>query len=303
MSKVVTLALIGVGGTGIIMGGVYLSGAFSTLDASLPKTLEDFKQNGAKGCVDYLFPSLDVKQQGTGNISNTDKVDASTFTSEASKSGASCLTINWEKDSFSTNENNWKGNFRWLWSFAKGDKGFMMFISASPSATEKELTLSGIFYLLTKDAKTNWKIEKNKEINSGKKINKDQFESLFPKVGAALKTNEKYKPKNDYWGFVNGKDEMEKACKTGDGSACTGTPKTSSFRGLWIMDPVGDTGIEIKTWSENLDTILTQLYTSSEIDLSSLLSSSKGEWKTKTFVEVTPPAESPSTVTTPQPST
>lgn len=42
------------------------------------------------------------------------------------------------------------------------------------------------------------------------------------------------------------------------------------------MDSFGDKGSEMKKWSENVDTLLSKLYDSSEIDLTSFLGSLKG---------------------------
>lgn len=107
-----------------------------------------------------------------------------------------------------------------------------MFILASPSTTtEKELSLSGVFYLLTKDDKNVWKIEKNKDLNPSKKVNKTDFDSVFPKVGQALKNDKKLK--GDYWEFVSGANDMDNTCKNASGSTCTGNPKEIlSFKGL-----------------------------------------------------------------------
>lgn len=108
-----------------------------------------------------------------------------------------------------------------------------MFIASVPSDNEKELTLSGIFYLLTRDDKGGWKIEKHKEIDPTKKLNKTDFDNVFPKVGTSIKENQNHKPDNDYWDFVSGSEDMDNACKKGDDSKCKGEPKTkSSFQGL-----------------------------------------------------------------------
>lgn len=129
----------------------------------------------------------------------------------------------------------------------------MFILASSSTTTEKELSLSGVFYLLTRDDKNVWKIEKNKDLNPPKKVNKTDFDSVFPKVGQALKNDKELK--DDYWGFVSGANDMDNACKNATGSACTGDLKEIlSFKGLWLVNSFGEQGNEIKKWSENVDT-------------------------------------------------
>lgn len=73
-----------------------------------------------------------------------------------------------------------------------------MFTAASPSSTEKELTLTGIVYFLKKEGKGAWTIDKYKEINSGKKINKTDWDSVFPKTGDAIKFTLNQRKNLDY---------------------------------------------------------------------------------------------------------
>lgn len=102
MSKFAAAVAIGVGGASAAAGGVYLSGIFNVMDATLPETLEEFKSKGSNGCVTHLFPKLTFTDANQGTaINSSSKVDASTFSTETSPSGSSCLTVNWKKDSFS----------------------------------------------------------------------------------------------------------------------------------------------------------------------------------------------------------
>lgn len=95
MGKLATAVAIGVGGAGAAVGGVYLSGIFNVMDATLPENLEEFKKTGSNGCVSHLFPKLTFSDTNQGTaISASSKVDASTFPTETSPSGSACLTVN-----------------------------------------------------------------------------------------------------------------------------------------------------------------------------------------------------------------
>lgn len=133
-----------------------------------------------------------------------------------------------------------------------------------------------------------------------KKISKEEFENVFPKVGTVLKENQAAKLTDDHWGFVSGKDDMDNVCKKGEEGECKGSPKTeSSFMGLWLMKGFDEKQKgEVKKWSESTDTVLSKLFNSSELDLTDGLKTQKGEWRVKVLVQQTTPPEEKTTSTT-----
>lgn len=248
----------------------------------LPHTFDGFEKdlrwnykNDSKDCISYLFPKLNFSSIGSV-IDATNKVDASTFITEQDKQGSSCLSINGSKTVFLIDNDvrQWRGSFRWLWSFVRGDKGFIVFMVISPSTSEKEFSLSGVFYLLAKNEKGGWGIEGHKYIDPVKKINKDNFGSLLPKLGLEIRGH--HMDVDDYWPFLSKDDNMDNLCS----SLCKEKEVllASSWTYSWPLLSFSEQGNEIKKWSENLDTLLSQTYISPAIDVIGILGSLKGKW-------------------------
>lgn len=280
MSKLGILAIAGVAGTGVSLTGAYMLGAFGSSDkipnSSIAKDLVEFKKTDGGDCVKSLFPGLS-SMEGSG-VSDVGSDDISNFVQNEKNKVKGCLVVNWDKETYTSSSNKWKGDFRFLWSAKQSDsKGFIVFTHAKPTTDSTgKLSWTGVAYYLEKQTGSSWQIKKKKEVTT-KQMENTSIDGKFPKAETVVYS----KP---FWGFIESKEDMNSAC--GASECGTGTPFTpSSFQGYWAWEGSSNTSKTLGGWSSKFsdvnDNWWKEIYTETPWNMFNVVNGMTGEWTKK----------------------
>lgn len=220
-------AVVGVGGTGAAgIYGAHKMGWFGGSSTEKPKDEEKSKKeeqnkyligktkdefikastNNNGGCLDNIFKEWTVPAT-LAEPSSAVSLDATPKETEG------CLVFNWEKKR-EGEESPKENNLRFVWSLAKGNAGFAVYVSGTAADAEKDnikVTFDGAAYVFKKN-NDKWEVGNRIDL---KKDNQALEQSTdiagkFPKLAAAMKGKlEGLKEvEGEYWGFLesNGGD-------------------------------------------------------------------------------------------------
>lgn len=275
MSKaLITATGVSLGSAGIAAGGIYLYDMFS-IDYELPSTLEDLEKVNGGGCFGSVFPGVEIKKPS--NLSAVGSGEISFGSTGENKDVRSCLVINWDKwKGTGNNSNKWRGNFRFLWSLAKGSKGFVVYATANTSdtTTDKKFKVKGIRYLLEENTTTKkWEIKKGKRIDS----EKDLEASKLPKPDENLHEIKK----DSQWNFAKDDANLDNLCNKTD---CAGDKSSESLKGYWIFHTSQEKQTTADKWTSNLSDWWKLIFEEdSNWNMTTVLANIKGEWKNQSI--------------------
>lgn len=304
MGKLAALLATGCGASAASVGGVLLfrgeagtaqstqrneenlssTGAAATvLDDLSFRTLQEFKKEKGGSCPTNYFLNLSYENL-TGVISGSAPVNESDLQSSSTEEGhpKSCLIINWEKIT-STNKSDstkdkWTGNFRFLWSFVNGNRGFVMFYTTKPSEKDKQFDLEGgIYFVVNEDE--NWKIKKHKEISdTSKHLDQSSFGKSFPETAGGFDGLDEEHKTN--WGFVKANTELEGVCKEGNSDCPSAEANKTDFKGVWNWQVDVTNGISNPDkWNKKFKENLNYLFGNDGFNISNAFETFKGSWK------------------------
>lgn len=264
MSKAVALisSLLGVGGVSATGIYVWKSAADGQMHI-LPHTVSEFKDNSSYPCIKDYFSNFKLtvdesvingKVFTPKEVNSKTPLDVSFFQNTHRKHKIkSCLMVSWDRENYQ--EGKWRGNFRWLWTFAYGNKGFVVFTTAETSEVKSQMNLFGGFYFLKKE-RDNWMVYRYKELKSTftneKKIDVSNFDIQFPAVGNAI-SKDRWSDGKDHWGFIKDKNDLNNICKDKEPNKCVSEKLIShdKFTGTWEWEPNSTGTNKLSDWSKS----------------------------------------------------
>lgn len=96
-------------------------------------------------------------------------------------------------------------------------------VKTSVSGSDRKLDLKGGAYFLEQitNGQNKWEIKWKREVEIGKEVSLTDFENKFPKAkeGSSLEIADL--ENNSYWGFISGKEELNKMSGTEPQSPAT----------------------------------------------------------------------------------
>lgn len=302
MGKLVPLLFAGAGTATASVGGFYLvKGSAQSTEGDGPSaptrietnslifdSVDAFKANwktNSKCVKDYFVDGFGTDEEPTSvkDLSSANVPDTNTFfkvVNDAQNPYRSCLTINWKKENF--RDNKWKGKFTWVWTFVKGDEGFVNFNVAETVPAEKKLEFKGILYLLEKTSNSGnnrWEVKYKKDSKTDVKAGETELDQYFPKKGININSD-----KGDYWGFImDESNKLNNMCGSEECASQEGvTPKFEVVELYWEGSKTNSAGTnKLKDWSADL-VWWSKIYEDSSWNLGTKVENFAGTWSKKT---------------------
>lgn len=284
MSKLVLGLLVLLGGGGILAiaavrgGGKYFS---SVLDSyyDISPTAEYFKKEVEQDkCTQRTFPG--IKELSKENLADVADANEEKIGKDANAPVVGCLAIRWDKRRGAKEENKdkWRGNFVFLWTFARGNKGFLIYFTADtpepPPSNGAKMKVNAMAYVLEKDeSKRTWSVSKGKE-----KIEKELELDKIPKIEIELLEDEGKERQ-----FAKDGEDLSKLCSKEDCPDKRLLPD-EFFNGWWVWEKETKEK-EPKTtpdkWSTNLSEWWKEIHEESKWKMEDVLKGINGKWKAR----------------------
>lgn len=136
------------------------------------------------------FNAVDPSLDDVKDITEADKNNFFDGVKDTSNAAKSCLLVSIDRKEYTLPETGikrWSGTFSWFWAVMHQDKALVT-VNVAETTAEKKLGLTGVTYLLEKDAEKDaekrlWKVKYYTEVmkDDKKEIDVTTFDNIFPK--------------------------------------------------------------------------------------------------------------------------